>query len=186
MIETPPVANVPSTTGEAVTYRFLLRNRNFRLLWLGAAASTFGSYFTRIAIPIYVFDLTGSYLQLGLAAFSSLSASLLFGLLAGALADRWNRRDALLGVDIASGFLMALLTLLVLLPLSTPWKLASLYLVSFFAGVLRELFNAARVAIFPELLSQRDLLAANALDQGTTSLSELLSYPLAGLILFYM
>ena len=191
--EAPPASNAApdagasapnSSTSELVTYRELLSNRNFRLLWLGEALSTLGSYFTRIAIPIYVFQVTRSYTQLGFAAFASLLASLVFGLIAGGLADRWNRRRILIGADWTSAGLMILLTALVTLPLAAPWKLMALYLMSFALGILREMFGAARLAIFPDVLNDSELLAANSLDQGTTTLAELLSYPLAAAMLF--
>ncbi|CAA9231039.1 MAG: hypothetical protein AVDCRST_MAG26-967 [uncultured Chloroflexia bacterium] len=182
----PAPSSVTSGDEAPVGYRTLLANRNFRRLWLGQAISTWGSYFTRIAIPIYVWSLTGSYAQLGLAAFASLLASLSFGLVAGALADRWDRRRVLIGCDLAGATLLTLAAALAVLPLSIPIKLGTLYVITFLAGMLRELFTAARVAIFPEVLTKSELLAANSLDQGTATLSEFLSYPLAGLTLFYL
>lgn len=168
-----------------VSYRTLLQNRNFRLLWLGQAVSTFGSLFTRIAIPIYVYNLTDSLSQLGLAAFSSLVAPLCFGLFAGALVDRWDRRRTMLAVDIISAAVLLILMGLSLLELSLPLKLASLYAINFVMALLRELFNPARVAIFPEVVKEEELLTANSLDQATTTFGELLSYPIAGFALFY-
>ncbi len=176
-------APTPAVPASPITYRSLLRNRNFVFLWLGQAISTFGSYFTRIAIPVYVFNLTHSYAQLGLAAFSSLLASLLFGLAAGALADRWDRRYAMIAADLGRAGMLIALVALTLLPELATTKLAGLYLLSFTLSVLRELFEAARVATFPAILSSTQLLTANSLDQATTNLGELLSYPLAGLVL---
>lgn len=172
----PPTAHV--------TYRDLLRNANFRRLWAGQAISTFGSFFTRVAIPVYVFGLTGSYAQLGFAAFSSLVATLLWGLFAGALVDRWDRRRTMIGADIANGVLLLLLLTAITLPLPLATKLGSLYLMNFCAALIRGLFDPARLAIFADVVAEEHLLAANSLDQATTTTGELLSYPLAGLALF--
>lgn len=171
-----------------VSYGTLLRNPNFRLLWLGEAVSTFGSYFTRVAIPIYVYKLTGDEMQLGFAAFSSLIVPLLFGLFAGALVDRWDRRRTMIWADIASAALLALLIAVIALPhnLPLPLVLGSIYGVNFLAALLRELFNPARMALFADVLQEHELLAANALDRATTTLGELLSYPLAGAALFFL
>ncbi len=181
--ENPEV--VPPTT-HVVTYRSLLRNPNFRWLWLGEAISTFGSYFTRIALPIYVFSLTSSYTQLGLAAFSSLVASLFFGLIAGALVDRWNPRRTMIAADVANGLLVLVLLALVTFPLTLPIKLAAIYLINFAAALVREMFNPARVAILADVVEESELLAANSLDQATTTFAELASYPLAAFALVFL
>ncbi len=171
---------------EAVTYQSLLQNANFRLLWLSQAISTFGSYFTRIAVPLYVFALTQSYVHLGLAFFSSLVASLLFGLLAGALVDRWDRRRAMFYTDVCSGFVLLTLVVCAWLPLAVPVKLSSIYVVTFVAALLREIYKIARVSIFTEVVSEEQLLVANSLDGATTTLAEFLSYPLAAVALSFI
>lgn len=167
-----------------VSYRTLLRNRNFRLLWLGQAISTFGSYFTRIAVPIYVFSLTNSYAHLGFAYFSSLIASLLFGLFAGALADRWEPRRTMILADIGNASVLSGLLLCMTLPFGVAVKLGTLYVVGFVAALLREIFIPARIAIFTDVVAQHELLAANALDEATTTFGELISYPAAALALY--
>ncbi len=164
---------------KTVTYRDLLQNPNFRLLWLGQAISTFGSYFTRIAVPIYVFSLTQSYLQLGVAFFSSLVASLLFGLLAGALVDRWDPRRTIIYTDIISGFVLLGLIVCAWLPLPIQIKLVGMYIVNFVTALLREIYKPARVRIFTDVVSEQELLTANSLDEATSTFAEFLSYPIA-------
>lgn len=171
---------------EPTAYTALLRNSNFRRLWAGQALSTFGSYFTRVAIPVYVFSLTNSYAQLGFAAFSSLVASLLFGLFAGALADRWDRRRVMIGADLSNTVILLMLLAVIMMPMALPFKLGCIYAVNFAAALLRELFNPARVALFADVVPESDLLRANSLDQATTTFCELLSYPVAGFALFYL
>lgn len=177
--EPTDVALIEATPRRNVTYRALLSNKNFRLVWAGEAISTFGTYFTRVAVPIYVFSLTNSYAALGFAAFSTLVASLLFGLFAGALADRWDRRRTMIGADLASGAVVLALLTMVLLPLPPSIELGGIFVVNFCAGLLRELFMPSRIALFAEILNDDELLAANSLDQATMTFCELLSYPLA-------
>jgi DHA3 family macrolide efflux protein-like MFS transporter len=165
-----------------VTYSSLLRNKNFRFLWLGEAFSTFGSLFTRLALPIYIFTITDSYTQLGLSYFFSLVASLIFGLFSGVLIDRWNRKRAMVAANILNGGVLLILLWITLQPFSS-FQLASIYVLIFLAAVLRDFFAAARVAIFPDILSDDELLTANALDQATVNFAELFSYPLAAMVL---
>lgn len=177
--EPTDVAPIETAPPRTVTYRELLSNRNFRLVWAGEAISTFGTYFTRVAVPIYVFNLTNSYAALGFAAFSTLVASLVFGLFAGALADRWDRRRTMIGADIASGAVVLALLTLIVLPLPPSIELGGIFAINFCAGLLRELFSPSRIALFAEILNDDELLAANSLDQATMTFCELLSYPLA-------
>lgn len=178
-LEPTDVAPIEAAAPRTVTYRELLSNRNFRLVWAGEAISTFGTYFTRVAVPIYVFNLTNSYAALGFAAFSTLVASLMFGLFAGALADRWDRRRTMIAADLSSGLVVLALLAIILMPLPLTIQLGAIFAINFCAGLLRELFQPSRIALFAEILSDDELLAANSLDQATTTFCELLSYPLA-------
>jgi DHA3 family macrolide efflux protein-like MFS transporter len=185
-LENPPPPPEPPGPPQTVTYRDLLRNRNFRWLWLGQAITTFGSSFTRVAIPIYVYQLTGSYGQLGFSFFVSFLPSLLFGLFAGALVDRWDQRRTMIYSDILSSALLAILVASVLLPLNDTFHLGSVYAITFLTGILREMFAPARIAIFTEVVPEHELLTANSLDQSTTTFGDLMSYPLASLALSYL
>ncbi len=176
---TPVGGNEPPRN---VTYRSLFRNPNFRLLWLGETVSTFGSMFTRLAIPVYVITLTSSYRQLGLAVFWGLVASLVFGLVSGVFVDRWNRRNTMVAVSAVNGVLLVALVSVVLWNPALPVQLPAIYALNFVTALLRDLFAAARVAIFPEVLTEDEYLVANTLDQSTTQFAELLSYPLAILV----
>lgn len=181
-----PVLVQAQAAPKTVSYRELLSNSNFRLIWAGEAISTFGTYFTRIAVPIYVFSLTNSYAALGFAAFSTTIASLLFGLFAGALADRWDRRRTMMSADIANGLVVLSLLALVLLPLPLSIELGAIFGINFVAGLLRELFMPSRIALFADVLSKDELLTANSLDQATTTFCELLSYPVAAAVIFQL
>jgi MFS family permease len=154
------------------------------MLWLGEAISTFGSLFTRLAIPVYVYNVTGSSLQLGLSVFFSLIASLIFGLLSGVLVDRWDRRRAMIATNLLNGVILLLLVGLVIQNPPLPVRLAAIYALSFVAALLRDFFAAARVAILPDVISEQEYLTANALDQSTIQFAELLSYPLSILVLW--
>jgi MFS family permease len=181
-----PNTSPPPEPAKPVTYRQLLSNPNFRLLWLGQAITTFGSSLTRVAIPIYVFQLTSSYTQLGLSFFASFVPALLFGLFAGAFVDRWDRRRTMIYTDLLSGLLLAVLVASAFMPLSQTVHLGVIYSVIFLSALLRELFSPARIAIFTDVVPERQLLTANSLDQSTFMFGELLAFPLASMALLYL
>lgn len=81
---------------EAVPLR---RNRDFQLLWGGQAVSVLGSQISKIAYPLLVLALTGSPARAGIAGFATMLGYLLFPLLAGALADRFDRKRMMIACD---------------------------------------------------------------------------------------
>ena len=77
------------------------RRRDHSLFWWGQTASAFGSVFTAIALPVIaVVQLGASPGQMGMISAAALAPSFLFGLPAGALADRFARpRRVLMALD---------------------------------------------------------------------------------------
>ena len=78
----------------------LHRNRDFLYLWTGQAISTLGSQASRVAYPLLVLALTGSAARAGFAGAAATTPYLIFPLLAGAYADRWDRRLVMVGCDL--------------------------------------------------------------------------------------
>lgn len=98
----------PHTLGDVVTSQQaagsmpvpLHHNRDFLCLWSGQAVSTLGSQASRVAYPLLVLALTGSAAKAGLAGAAATLPYLVFPLLAGAYADRWDRRLLMIGCDV--------------------------------------------------------------------------------------
>jgi MFS family permease len=78
----------------------LRRNRDFQLLWAGQAISLLGSQVSKIAYPLLVLAMTGSPVKAGLAGFAAMFGYLLFPLVAGALADRLDRKRIMISCDV--------------------------------------------------------------------------------------
>jgi len=161
----------------------ILASRNFRLLWLGQAVSTFGDKFTEIAIPILVFNLTGSALQLGLAFLIQTLAALLFGLLAGTLTDRWDRRRTMIASDLLRAVIILAILSLSWLPWSINSRLAALYILAFWAAAIKQFFLPAKVATIPDTVGESQLMTANSLDQSTMTLVGFLGFGAAGALI---
>ncbi len=77
----------------------LVRNRNYRLLWGSQMVSEFGLSTATIAFPLLVLAATGSTVAAGLVLGTATAASLVGGLPAGALVDRWDRKKIMLGCE---------------------------------------------------------------------------------------
>ena len=88
----------------------LLRNRNFRLLWLGGFVSLIGDWALVVALPFEVYRRTDSTLATAGIVLASLIPAFLFSSPAGVLVDRWDRRRLMVWVNVASA--VALLPLM--------------------------------------------------------------------------
>src|SRR5919202_453726 len=77
----------------------LRRNRDFNLLWGGQVLSDLGTRISGIAFPLLVLALTGSPAKAGLLEFFATIPLLTLTLPAGALADRWNRKQTMIVCD---------------------------------------------------------------------------------------
>src|ERR1044071_1387690 len=69
-----------------------LRHRNYRLLWIGTVISNSGDWMDQVALNWLVYQLTGSGVSLGLLNLCRLLPILVFTLLGGVVADRFERR----------------------------------------------------------------------------------------------
>jgi MFS family permease len=151
---------------------------SFFALWAASGASYFGSWAMQVALAILATSLTRSPLLVSGITFALTVPSLGFGLFAGALVDRYDRRQMLLGI--------ALLRLLAFgLPLLTALfesvSLPVLYGTAFVLGMTQTLEEPALAAAVPMIVPAARLERANTWLTGAQNLIELLALPLGGL-----
>jgi len=79
----------------------VLRNRNFRLLWIGEGISLLGDQFYLIALPWLVLSLTGDALVVGTVLATAGIPRALFMLVGGALTDRFTPRKLMINSNLA-------------------------------------------------------------------------------------
>ena len=153
----------------------LLRRRNFGLLWWGCLISFSGDWMLRIALPAYVYQLTGSTLATGIMFMVGSLPNILFGSLAGVFVDRWDRRRTL----VLANLLLAASLVPLLLVRSTEW-LSLVYVTAFAESMLGLVTGPAENALLPTLVEDERLLAANALNALNNNLARLLGPVLGG------
>src|SRR5918994_1080495 len=151
----------------------LLKNAHFLRLWLGQGASFLGDAVTMVALVVLVVQVTGSASAVGGALIARLLPTLASPL-AGVLADRLDRRLVLVASDLARAVLV--------LGLVFARDLATIYVLVFFMGLARTIFNPTVRAAFPSVVGAGDLTRANALIGGTFSVSETAGPALGGLL----
>lgn len=146
-------------------YLGLLRtNRDFRNLWLGQVVSQLGDWFNTIALFTLVLKLTGSGRAVGLVLVARFLPSVVLGPLSGVLADRFNRRHIMIASDAARA-----LVVLGFLFVRSPEHIWLVYVLTVLQLAFSAFFEPARSAALPSIVSERDLVAANAITSVTWS-----------------
>jgi MFS family permease len=168
-------------TTEAKGRRGWLLTGDFGRFWLGQTISNLGSSFTLFALPLLVFKLTGSPLNLGVTTASEFVPYLLFGLVIGAWVDRVDRKRLMIATDLARAAVIAVIPLLAAVDqLSVGW----VYVVAFCSSTLNIAFDAAEFAAIPSLVpSGDDLVTANGRVQASYSAAQVAGPLLAGLLI---
>jgi MFS family permease len=151
----------------------LLKNARFVRLWIGQGTSFLGDAVSMVALVVLVVQVTGTASAVGGALIARLLPTLASPL-AGVLADRLDRRLVLVASDLARAVLV--------LGLVFARDLATIYVLIFFMGLARTIFNPAVRAAFPGVVGAGDLTRANALIGGTFSVSETAGPALGGLL----
>ena len=153
---------------------------DFWTFWSGQTISTLGSSVTSFALPLLVFKLTNSPLNLALTMVFNVLPYLLFGLAIGAWVDRTDRRRVMVGTDCVRAVVIASIPLLTVIGLSSVWWI---YLVSFVNATLTIGFTAANFAALPSLVAPDDLVAANGSIQASFSIASIIGPSVSGLLL---
>ena len=153
--------------------------RDFWQFWAGQLISTFGTSFTQFAIPLLIYQLTHSPVNLAISAVSEYLPYLLFGLVIGAWVDRVDRRRLMIAADLALAFLIGSIPLLAALHLLGVWWI---YLSSFLATTAFIAFNSAEYAALPSLVPSDDLVSANGRIEASYSAAMVVGPLVAGLL----
>src|SRR5215472_2761151 len=156
------------------------RASDFWIFWTGQTISQIGSTLTSTALPLLVFKLSGSALDLGLASAATWVPYPLFGLFIGAWVDRVNRKGLMIGLDLARALVLAVLPALALFGHLPIWWL---YVVTFINSTLTVGFQGATNAAIPSMVAQDDLLKANGRIQASAPFATIIGPLLATLLL---
>ena len=154
----------------------VFRNRSFTLLWTGQLISAMGSALTALAASILVFRLTGSALSVGLMLIATSAPTVLIGLFAGVFVDRFDRKRIMLGSDLLRAILIFLIPFLI--PLNINW----LYIIVALTSAITQFFDSAHASVLPEVASDEELSAANALMAVSSVGSMTVGFAVAGMI----
>jgi len=153
-----------------------LRHRDFRLLWSGQTLTLLGSFVSNIAYPFQVLQLGGSAAELGTLVSVYATASLVFLLVGGAVADRVSRRSLIVATELLSGVMVGIVAILGFTGAIQIWHLYVTYAVF---GATTAFSIPALGAIIPELVPEEILVPGNAV-QGLSRQGARVGGPVVG------
>ena len=155
----------------------LLRHGNFGYIWLGGLISLIGDWMLLTALPVYVYQSTGSTLATGAMLAVRVTPRIVLGSVAGVFVDRWDRRRTLIVANLLLG-----LGLLPLLVVTSSERLWLVYVVAFAQSAMAQVVVPALGALLPNLVEERQLLRANALSALANDVSRLVGPALGGVV----
>jgi predicted MFS family arabinose efflux permease len=163
----------PSST---IRKMIIFRNHSFGLLWTGQLLSSGGNWLLQVAVPVYVFHLTGSARATGLTVVAEITPLLLLGAVGGVFADRWSRRRIMIGSDLLSAGLVSLLMLV-----TRSSELWLVLLAVFAENCCISFFSPAYQGVVPAVVGRgRDLEIANAWSAAAGGTVRLACAPIGG------
>jgi MFS family permease len=162
--------------------------RTFLIIWCTQSLSVIGSALTFFAINIWVVQVLYPHPEQKPALAIALSAitlafgipSMIFAPIAGAWADRHDRKLTLMFADLGSGLLSVLLIALILAQALELW---TLLVVLVLAAILNTFHDSAFDTSYAMLVPEEKLPRANGMMQTIFSLSNILSPPLAAVLI---
>jgi MFS family permease len=173
------VAEAAETTRRARPFRAVLANRDFRVIIAGLAVSKSGDWLYNVGLAVFIFQSTHSAAWVAAASILRLLPYVLFAPFGGAIADRFDRRKVMITCDLVRAAMMG--GLAATAALGGPAALAvAIAFVSTAAGTP---YLPAVGAMTPQLVSERDLAAANALVQTVDNVAIIAGPAIGGLLL---
>ncbi|HET7581700.1 MAG TPA: MFS transporter [Candidatus Limnocylindria bacterium] len=159
-----------------------LHHRNYRYYWLGQIVSLVGTWMQSVSQPWLVLLLGGSPLQLGLVLALEFTPPMFLAPLGGVLADRVDKRQALMVTSVVKAVQAVILFALTITGVVQIWHVMLLATMLGFASAVE---MPVRQAFAAELVPRRDLVNAIALNSASFNLARVVGPAVAGIALAF-
>jgi Transmembrane secretion effector len=158
----------------AVSFRAVLRVREFRVLWLADLQSLLGDQLARVALSVLTFARTGSALATA-TVYSLTFLPALFGTPLGTLADRLPRRALLVCGDLVRAMLLALIAI-------PAMPLGAVMALLFLAVLVGTPWKAAEAALIADILAGEGYVLGSGLRLATGQATQLAGFAVGGAV----
>ena len=153
---------------------------DFRWYWLASSIQGLGQSTQFMVIGWLALEITGSSAQLGLVIFLYGAPNVSFLLVAGVVADRFDRRHIMMLTQTVVGGIIVALAFLTIADLVSIWHI---YVAAVFMGVFQSLSMPARMTIIGDLVDQPSVLDAVAMQNMAVHAGRMIGPPVAGVII---
>jgi MFS family permease len=176
--------NKPEATGDGfigtIKKTFIsLRNRNYKLFFIGQTISNTGNWLTNVALTLLVLKITGSGFAVGLVAAFQYGPILFLSAWAGAIADRSNKRRMLFVTQCLEMSQSIGLAIVAFMPHPS---LVALYILAVVGGAVLAFDNPLRRSFVTEMVREEDIPNAVVLYSTIVNVSRIFGPALAGLL----
>lgn len=174
----PQLEAEPQSKGSV--YLRVLRNRAFVCLWSGSTVSTVGDTCFNLAVVWIIFAQSHSALQTSLIQVVWHLDKILFGPLAGVLADRWDRKRILVSTNVLQALVVGALA-----AVFTVYRQASpvvIFATVFLLNTLDTFSRPASAAIWPEVIDRDLLTTASGLSSSAGQMAAIVGSALGGIV----
>ena len=171
-----------SLPGADTTFR-ALRHRNYRLLWLGQTGHSATLWMDQVARAVLILNLTDSAVMLSLVIATRLAPILLFGLVAGAVADRYDKKRNLMVTQCVSTACHLFIGIVAVTGLVEVWHV---FLTAAVSGTAMAFNQPVRQSLIPRTVPPEDLLNAVALNSTALSFMRIGGGAIAGSLLLVL
>jgi MFS transporter, DHA1 family, staphyloferrin A biosynthesis exporter len=154
--------------------------KDYRLLWLGQLCTSTGIWMDQVTRAWLIYVLTHSALQLGLVSAVRGTPFIVFGGIAGAVADRYGRKAQLIIAQVVNAVLNIILATLVLTGNVQPWHV---YVTAFLNGTVQAFQFPARQVLINDLVGRKLLLNAVSLSSAAVNVSRSVGPALSGVLI---
>lgn len=158
------------------------KNQNFLKLLIGQSLSQFSDRLNQVAILWFIYEITGSESMVGLVATATALPYLLFGIIAGTLVDRLDKRKVMLIADIVRTILIITLPILGALK-SIEDNHWFILIITFLISCVAQFFEPAKQSTIPIIVSSEELLSANVILSFWQQISRIFAPILAGIFM---
>ena len=155
----------------------IIRNKNIIFLWMGHFISHTGDAIYIMALPWLILEITGSKSSTALVTASVYLPTLIFGLFAGSLSDRFPRKMVMLISDCLRAIVVLAIPLVLLSGIHSTLIIGA---IAFLLSTAGTPFYSARDSLIPSLVSKENLSTVNSFISTSGQLSHLMGPVLAG------
>ncbi|KAA5807585.1 MFS transporter [Thermoanaerobacterium thermosaccharolyticum] len=159
----------------------IFRKKNFLFLITGKFVSLIGSEMQNFALSLYALKITGSATKFASVLAITLVPQIVFGNIAGVIADWFDKKRLLMMLDLLSAAIVAIYA--VIFKINGVLTLTQIYILSVLLSTISSMFNPTITAVIPSIAEDYELADANGINTMFMNIANLISPVIAGILL---